>query len=143
MYMKPLEQRMKSQLQGPKYRKFRKSCVQSSIFTGRIPPLSILDSDAKIEVPCLKISPKGLSDRVHKYELHSQKERELGDFIQKSKDLSPQPPVQKERKTLDLSSYRMLMDTRIYAQGNGGCPKGRKFIPTSLESSVDECIDQF
>lgn len=141
-YMTPYNERMKSRLHGNEYESFKEQKTRSMTAMGDRPVLSTLSLDQPVNMPTITLGTKGLEDKVHKYNEHAKKERELTKFITQNSGTYVEPQKLKERNTIDLVAWRLQPETRFYTPDKT-IPKGKKLNSQKFKSSVGKELGQF
>ena len=141
-YMNPYNERMKNRLFGEKYDLFKTQKLRSITATGDRPTLSTLSLDEPVDFPKITLGTKGLEDKVHKYHENNKKEQELTKFIQTKTGNYIEPPILKERNTVDLVAWRLQPETKFYCPDKE-FPKGKKQFELKFKSTLNKEMNQF
>ena len=143
-YMKPLQSTMKKKLNGYNYNDFVTTRTRATTALGtRSPYCELYDIEAA-SLPFLKIPTNKCEDRIHKYQRHAATEQKLTAIVLQSHGITQEPPSFKERKTIDVQTWRIMPDTRIFnAMMENGAPKGKRPFPEVSHSTISSVMDEY
>ena len=128
-YVQPFNERMKNQLNGERYSSFKNTRSRAITALGPSTCYSTLSADIPVEVPTVKVSTSGLSDKVHNFTKHVKKEREL------TREVCGTDGVRRLPKDVRPAEEALaqLKETRFYGENTKA---GRKYFPSVLKSEV-------